>query len=413
MHLFYLSWQYIKSKPVSNFLNVLILALGTAVIILLMLVGHQLEDKLLKNTKGVDLVVGAKGSPLQLILSSIFHIDNPTGNIKLAEAQTLARNRLVKSVVPLALGDSYQWFKIVGTTRRYPEQYGAELAQGRWWAAGLEATIGARVAAEGGLQLGSRFVGAHGGDAENVHGNHQYTVVGIMKPTGTALDNLVLTTVQAVWAVHEVHAPDSTHHAHPPVPALDSLTGLPLGDSTKELTTLLIKFRSPMAIVTLPRIVNSQTNMQAASPAFEVRRLADLLGVGLTVMQGFAYLMVAISVLSIFLALYNALKERRYDLAMMRSLGSSRGRLFALVVLEGLLLTLAGGLLGLALGHLATELLGYYNEQAGQTGLTGWLFLPLELAWLAVCLGVGLLAALIPAYLAYRTDIANVLAAGR
>ncbi|MCU0450801.1 MAG: ABC transporter permease [Bernardetiaceae bacterium] len=397
----------------SNLLNVLILALGTAVIILLMLVSHQFEDKLLKNTKGIDLVVGAKGSPMQLILSSIFHIDNPTGNIKLGEAQTLARNRMVKSVVPLALGDSYQWFKIVGTTRRYPEQYGAELAQGRWWATGLEATIGARVATEGGLQLGSPFVGAHGGDAENVHGDHVYQVVGIMKPTGTALDNLVLTNVQAVWAVHETHSEADSAHAPVPAPGLDTLTGLPQGDSTKDLTTLLIKYRSPMAAINLPRFVNSQTNMQAASPAFEVRRLFDLLGIGLGVMQGFAYLMVVISMLSIFLALYNALKERRYDLAMMRSLGSSRARLFALVVLEGLLLTLVGGLLGLLLGHLATGLLGHYNEQAGQTGLTGWLFLPLELAWLGLCLGVGLVAALIPAYLAYRTDIANVLAQGR
>jgi putative ABC transport system permease protein len=428
MNRFSLSFQYIKAKPLSNALNILILALGTAVIVLLLLVGHQLEDKLTKNAKGIDLVVGAKGSPMQLILSSVFHIDYPTGNIKLHEAGTLARNRLVKSVIPLALGDSYNGFRIVGTNRRYPEHYGAELAQGNWWAHTLEATIGATVAQEAGLKIGAKFAGAHGmGQAVgDVHGDHLYTVVGVLKPTGTALDNLILANVESVWAVHEGHgdatdeqgnrlepdslAPAGQAHAHEA--QADSLTGLPLGDTTKELTTMLVKFRSPMAAITLPRFVNSQTNMQAASPAFEVNRLFSILGVGLTMLEYFGYLVVLIATLSIFIALYNALKERRYDLAVMRALGSSPGGLLALVMAEGVVITLLGVGLGIGLGHLATELLGHLTEETDAAGLTGWLLLPQELYWLGASLVIGGLAALIPAINAYRTDISRVLARG-
>jgi len=417
MNLFSLSFQYIKAKPLSNALNMLILALGTAVIILLLLVSHQLEEKLTKNAKGIDLVVGAKGSPMQLILSSVFHIDYPTGNIKLSEADLLARNRMVKSVIPLALGDSYNGFRIVGTNRKYPELYGAELQTGAWWANTLEATIGAEVAQATGLKIGASFAGAHGMGAGvgDVHADHPYTVVGLLKPTGTALDNLILTNVQSVWAVHEGHgeaADPTAQSGHEHAVLTDSLTGLPVGDTTKELTTMLIKFRSPMAAITLPRFVNSQTNMQAASPAFEVNRLFSILGIGLTLLEYFGYLVVLIAVLSIFIALYNALKERRYDLAVMRALGSSPGGLLALVITEGVVITLLGVSLGILLGHTATELLGRFAEEAEQAQLTGWLFLPQELYWLGLSALIGVLAAAIPAINAYRIDISKVLARG-
>lgn len=430
MNLFSISLQYLRAKPLSNALNILVMGLGSAVIILLLLLSHQLEEKLTRNAKGIDLVVGAKGSPMQLILSGIFHIDYPTGNINLNEANEFARHRLVKWAIPLALGDSYGGFRIVGTNKRYAAHYGMALQSGRWWANTMEATIGAKVAEQTGLKLGDTFASAHGmGEATgDAHEGHRYQVAGIMQPSGSVLDNLILTNVESVWEVHAEHAQadDSTAHeahdehkaheahSHSPLPT-DRVTGLPLADSTKELTVLLVKFRSPMGVVALPRYINSQTNMQAAAPGFEVNRLFSMLGVGVSVMQGFAYLIIVVAVLSIFIALYNALKERRYDLAVMRALGASPFRLFALVVLEGVLTTLAGGLLGIGLGHAATALLLRYAEAEGQVEpgqLTWQLWLPAEGYWLCASLLIGLVAALIPAIAAYRTDISKVLARG-
>ncbi len=142
MNLLSLVVSYLKAKPLNTLLNIVLLALGIAVITILLLFSNQLKEKVSDNTKGIDLVVGAKGSPLQLILCNIFHIDFPTGNIKLYEADRLAKHRLVKSAIPLALGDSYQNFRIIGTNRQYTELYNAELASGDWWNADMEVVMG-------------------------------------------------------------------------------------------------------------------------------------------------------------------------------------------------------------------------------------------------------------------------------
>ena len=115
MNLLKLSGSYIKTKPLNTLLNIVLLALGIAIITVLLLASKQVEKSLTQNSRGIDLVVGAKGSPLQIILSSIFHIDYPTGNIPLSEAKQLSRNRLIKNTIPLSLGDSYQGYRIVGT----------------------------------------------------------------------------------------------------------------------------------------------------------------------------------------------------------------------------------------------------------------------------------------------------------
>ncbi|MDW8205028.1 MAG: FtsX-like permease family protein [Cytophagales bacterium] len=415
MNLFFISWQYIKSRPLSNALHILILALGIAVIVFLLLASHQVEDKLMRNAKGIDLVVGSKGSPMQLILSAIFHIDYPTGNIGLEDARALVRHPLVKHSIPMALGDSYKGFRIVGTDLRYPQHYQAQLAEGNWWKEDMEAVIGSKVAQTSGLKIGDRFAGAHG-MGESVgdeHAEHLYIVTGIMKPTGTVLDNLVLTNIGSVWAVHEQHSEaDSSTAATLLTNRPDTLNGLPPGKAGRELTAMLIQFRNPMAAIQLPRYVNAQSRLQAASPAVEVARLFRILGVGVSIAQGFSYLIITVAGLSIFIALYNALKERRYDLAVMRALGASQQTLFALVILEGLLIAGAGSLLGIFLGHLMAESVHFLADEAEQAAFTGLMFLAKEWLIVATALLIGFLTALIPAIGAYKTDISSVLAKG-
>ena len=133
MSIFSLVWSYLRAKPLNTALNIFLLSLGVSVITLLLVVSRQLEQRVEDNTRGIDLVVGAKGSPLQLILCNVFHIDFPTGNINLGEAEKLANHRLVKSAIPLALGDSYMNFRIIGTSTAYPELYKGELQSGNWW----------------------------------------------------------------------------------------------------------------------------------------------------------------------------------------------------------------------------------------------------------------------------------------
>ena len=404
MNIASVSFSYLRARPLSTLLNVLLLALGVATIILLLLATDQFEERMQRDARGIDLVVGATGSPLQIILSAIYHLDVPTGNIAYKQVQEIAKHRFVKKVIPLALGDSYRGFRIVGTTQDYVAHYGAKVGSGRLWDKPLEAVLGAEVAARTGHGLGTTFSGAHGlGDrGGQAHDEHPYVVVGILQRTGTVLDRLVIANYQSVWAVH------AGHHDIKAVADIETQ----MTDDEKEFTALLIQYASPLAAAILPRYINNNSDMQAASPAYETARLFNIVGVGVDVLRGFALVLMFSAGLSVFIALYNALNDRRYDLAVMRTLGAGPGRLLLLLLCEGFLLAALGAALGLVLGHALAEGLGRALQAAQQIEITGWAWVPAELWVVALALGVGVLAALLPAWRAYRTDIAGTLARG-
>jgi putative ABC transport system permease protein len=386
-----ISIAYLRARPLGTALNLILLALGIATITLLMLATQQIEERMVRDARGIDLVAGAKGSPLQLVLAAVFHLDAPAGNIPLADATALAGNRLVKRAIPMALGDSYQGFRIVGTNHDYVALYAGRLADGRLWTNAMEAVLGAEAARATGSRVGAKFAGAHGLAAGGeAHEEEPYQVVGVLAPTGTVLDRVVLTSVESVWEVHE--------HGKP-------------GGAPREITALLIQYASPLAAATLPRAVNAGS-LQAASPAYESARLFRMLGVGVEVLRAFGLVLVFAAGLSVFIALTNALQERRYDLAVMRMLGASRARLMGLLLIEALVLSAAGALAGLALGHAFAEVLGVALRAAQQVPVTGWTWAPGEGWLLLLALGVGALAALLPAWRASRAEVAPVLAEG-
>ncbi len=427
MNLLTLSWKYLSFRPLSTGLNAILLAFGLAIITVLLLVQHQFEQKMTHDAAGIDLVVGAKGSPLQLILSSVYHIDFPTGNIKMEEAQRISRSRLVKQVIPLAMGDNVQGLRILGTNHDYLDLYGVKFAAGKAWEKPFEVTLGAESAQILGLKLGDSFSGSHGiSVGSHDHDQHAFTVTGILAPSGKVVDRLVLTSIESVWYTHDEESkaePDTTAQGEeeplaveegPELgmdPHLQPVTarGFPITDQDREVTTLLVRYRNPMAAIQLPRMINSGTSMQAASPAFEMSRLFELLGVGISLLQGLAIALVVIAGLSIFIALYNSLKERKYDLAILRTLGASRGQLVGLVFLEGISLTTMGALLGIGFGHGFLALIVELTSQELVSLVDPWIFLAEEGLIFGYALAVGIVASLIPAWSAYQTSIAKQL----
>jgi putative ABC transport system permease protein len=396
-----LSASYLRARPLQTALSLLLLALGVGTIVLLVLVVNQIEERMYRDARGIDLVVGAKGSPMQLILSGIYHLDAPTGNIPLAAAQTMGKNRLVRKAIPLALGDGWKGYRIVGAGHEYPGHYGAKLAAGRLWEKPMEAVLGAEVAARTGTGVGARFAGSHGvtGQGEE-HGAAPYLVVGVLARTGSVLDRLVLTSIESVWHVHE--------EAHGPQDEEDRKAL----EEDREVTVLLLQYASPLAAATLPRQINSKTELQAASPAYETARLFRIVGVGVEALRAFAVILIIAAGLSVFIALYTTLEERRYDLAVMRTLGASPRRLFGLLLVEGVVLAVLGALSGLVLGHALASGLGAWLESQQQYPVTGLHFQPGELWLAALAIAVGTLAALLPAWRAYRTDVSRTLARG-
>jgi putative ABC transport system permease protein len=397
-----LSASYLRARPLNTVLSLVLLSLGVATIVLLLLVVSQLEERMHRDARGIDLVVGAKGSPMQLILSGIYHVDAPTGNIPLSSVEMLSSNKMVKRAIPLALGDSWKGYRIVGAPRGYPEHYGATLESGRLHDKPMEAVLGAEVAARTGVAVGGTFTGAHGLGAEggSEHADAPYMVVGILSRTSSVLDRLVLTSIESVWQVHEEHQGPEDEADRKAL------------EEAREVTVLLVQYASPLAAATLPRQINAQSELQAASPAYETARLFRIVGVGIEALRAFALVLIVAAGLSVFIALYNALEERRYDLAVMRTLGASRAKLFGLLMTEGVVLSLLGAMLGLALGHVLASALGAWLEATQHYAVSGREWRPEELWVVAVALGVGMLAALLPAWRAYRTEVSRTLAQG-
>jgi len=392
-----LAFRYLWSRPLAAVLNLVLLTLGLASITFVVLVGEQVQRAFERDLAGIDLVVGAKGSPLQLILAGVFHIDVPTGNIPLAEVRALAQQPQVAQLIPLSLGDSFRTYRIVGTTADYVRHYGAQVAEGRLWGAPMEAAIGAQVAQGLGMQVGHQFVGTHGlGGGGHAHGETPYRVVGRLAPCGCVLDRLILTSSESVWHVHETSM------------ATDDEDRRAL-EAEREVTVALVRYRSPLAAVSFPRYVNTETGMQAAAPAIEVTRLMRLFGAGREVLQGLGAVILFTAALSVFIALWNAVRERRGDLAMLRMLGASPARVGGLLLAEALWLALLASVLGLAIGHGLTALVGSVLQARQSLPLTGWLWIPAE-AWIpAAAFATAAAAALIPAVSAYRVDVAQLL----
>jgi putative ABC transport system permease protein len=402
MNILQFNYKQIKSRPLSSALHIILFATGVAIISLVFLLKDSFENQLDKNAGDIGLVVGAKGSPLQLILSGIYHVDYPTGNIDYAEAMELSKHPLIKQAIPLALGDNYQGFRIVGTNPAYPAVYKGQLSAGNLWQKDFEVTIGSKVADKTSLTVGDKFAGVHGlsAEPEHIHEDMLYTVTGIFKETTTVLDQLVLTNIESVWSLHdEEHEEHDEHgeehdHDHEEAP--------------KEITTLLIQFQNPMGAITLPRLINTSTNMQAASPAQEISRLYSLLGVGVQALTYISGFIIFISALSIFISLLSSLKERKYELALIRVMGGSRLRLFSYLILEGISFAVLGYIVGFAISRFAMFFLSSYTDAAFNYTLQGWVA-STDLYLLAASLGIGIVAALIPAVKAMNTNISKTL----
>ncbi|MDH4450568.1 MAG: ABC transporter permease [Rhodoferax sp.] len=397
MRTVFFAWRYLWSRPLGAALNLLLLSLGLASMTFLLLVGAQLSKAFERDLAGIDVVVGAKGSPMQLILSGVLHIDVPPGNVPLKAVQDLAHNPLVAQLIPISLGDNFGGYRIVGTSTAYVDHYAAQLAQGALWTQPMQAVLGATVAQRMGLQLGQTFVGSHGlGAGGHTHGESAYTVVGILKPGGSVLDRLILTDTASVWKVHEDYT------------AVDE-DDRKVMEEEREITMALVQYKTPMAALSFPRMVNTTTEMQAAAPALEITRLLNMLGLGTDVLRAFAGVLLLTAGLSVFIALWSAVRERRSDLALLRMLGASPAKVAMLLLCEALWMGLLAALLGVLLGQGFAQALAFFLSLDNSL-LIGGMVWPAAL-WVVPVLAllVSLVSAVLPAVAAYRVSVLRLL----
>ena len=410
----------LKFRQLNSFLSVLLTAFSVSLALLITLFGNHIEERINADGEKIDIVVGAKGSPLQLILSSIYHIDIPTGNIPLDVINRLSKDSQIKKAIPLALGDNWKGYRIVGTTTDYIKHYNAQLNYGRYWNKNFEVVVGSSVD----LKINDEFIGVHGLFEEgSSHKDEKYKVIGILKPSGTVLDRLILTSVNSVLSIHGLHEINNTvnqnisdhkhesdhdEHKHESDHDHDKseVQNVELGNA--EITALLITTKSPIANINLPRKINRESNLQAANPALEINRLSAIFGIGSKSFATFSLILIIISGLSIFSGLASNLDNRMGDLAILRAIGYTKIRIFKIIILEGMLIVICGLLLGIFLG-----LLGFLTLSktftplvlsGAKIGLTSEFFFIIMIVLFA-----GFIAAIFPAYFGSKISVVKQL----
>ena len=400
MNIFKLSIKNIFNKPLSSSISLALLILGVGIISLLLQLNTLIKDQMDNNLRGIDMVVGAKGSPLQLILSSVYHIDSPTGNISLEEAENISKNRMVGSSIKILYGDNYKGFRIVGAEKKFVELYKGVIKEGKDWNNPYEVLVGSKVYEKLNINLGDELISSHGlRETGQSHDEGTFKVVGLLEPSNSVIDQLIITSPQSVWDIHDTHNhEDGDEHEHEHE------------HDDREITAMLIKFKSPMNIIQFPRQINENTNLQAAVPSYEISRLFKLFGFGIETLSYLAYLIIIVSGFSLFINLFSSMRERKYEMALIRTLGASRFQLSTMIIFESLVLTISGFVLGLLFSRFGVMFVSSLMEESINYNLNSFKILNEEYWLLGLCILIGVISSLIPAIQVYKMNISKILA---
>jgi putative ABC transport system permease protein len=434
MSLWKIAWRSIQQRAFSSAMTAFSMSLGVALVVAVLVIYGVIDQSFRRSALGYELIVGAKGSALELVLSTVYHLGRLTDTIPYAVCDRLNTESkydpFVDVAVPVCLGDSYKGFRVIGTTPamfdRLKWSDGDKLRNYEWADGGnfaadqpFQAVVGAVVARKAGLEVGKSFPPMHGTVAQVGKEHREFQVVGVLKPTGTATDRAIYVNIEGFYAIHaeSEESEQGTAAAVPsakPAPTAQGHDSLPY--EKKRVTAILVSLSTedPVIQKALPKLIaqDPNLNVQAVNPTFEVTQLLEgLVGNLQLILLILAVLIVIVAGIGVMVSIYNSMSDRRHEIAIIRALGAKRRTVMVIVLLESILLALGGGALGLALGHgLTGALSGVIEEQ------TGVAVSPLEfqLNELILVPGLILLASAVgymPAVVAYRTDVAQSLIA--
>lgn len=395
----------------STSVTVLSVALAAGLVMSVFAVNRQARDAFTTGEVGFDAVLGARGSQLQLVLNTVYHLETSPGNLPWSVYQAVEKDPRVTLAVPYAVGDNYRGFRIVGTTldmfTRFEYSKGRKLEAypgGRLFdPQRREALIGSVVARRTGLKVGDRINPYHGVTFdEAARHEDEYVVTGVLRTTNTPSDRVVWIPIEGLFRMegHRLRGTGKEYTAEP---------GQPIPDEHKEVSAVMIRFRNPKDGFLFEHEVNKQGKVATlAWPIGKVMaELFDKMGWVNRILELVAYLVCLVAAGSILASLYNTMKERRREIAILRALGARRGTVFGAIVLEAG--TIAA--IGSAIGYMAYAviLLGARTVVRAQTGveLEVWALHPSLWGTSGGMIALGMLAGLLPAWEAYRTDVAE------
>lgn len=393
MHEYTLIKRLLLSRPLQNLLAVLVMALSIAAAVNVMLLAEGLHGAMVQVAKPFPMLMGAKGSPNQLVLSTVFLKDQPVGNFSYTMVHELRSNPNVAQAVPLGYGDNYKGYRIVGTERELLELHGVEknaapwlkLEHGKAFSKDYEAVIGAEVAAKTGLKLGDSFTSVHGvvhNVGAKAHDYQKFTVVGILQRAHGPYDSSIIVPMTSIWNMH----------SH--------------GDEKQEVTAVVIVPKGYAQSMALASSYSKNHEVQIIFPSKTVIELFSIMGDLQKLIQSFSMIIMALALLIVGSSLYWFITSSRRDQAIMRALGAGESDIMQLYFKLGMTLICIGGLLGLGLGHLLFAGLGAMLQEHTGLYLAGG-FLRQELYLLGSVIFCGAVCSVVPAYLLLRRDVAE------
>ena len=408
-----LAWSSAWNRKGTLSLVVFSIALSTTLLLGMERVRTQVRDSFVQAVSGTDLVVGARGSELQLLLYAVFHMGKASNNMGWDSAQRLAQRRDVAWTIPISLGDSHRGFAVVATTTdfftlyQYRRHASLQFAQGREFEDIFDVVLGAEVAAREHYRLGDRVLLSHGtGDTRlSLHADKPFTVCGILAPTGTPVDRGLYISLAAMEAIHidwQGGAPAPGFHVRPDQVSKFNLT-------PKTVTAVLVGLKNRARVFAAQREINAdqQEALMGVMPGVALDQLWSLLRTGENALRVLSWLVTVAGLAGLVATILAGLGERRRELAVLRAAGASPQDIVTLLSLVSLLLVLAGTLAGTALT--ATLLAVFGPMLTSGYGLSLTLSLPTATEWqlLAAINAAGFFAGLIPAWRAYRISLAD------
>ncbi|MCO5249533.1 MAG: ABC transporter permease [Chitinophagales bacterium] len=372
--------------------NITMLAFGTTIISLILVLNYSYNQKIKRDLQNVDIVAGAKGSPLQLVLSGVYHIDYPSDDISMKKVESLGQYSGIKTITPIAFNGHFKDTKILGTETSYLEKYGAQPAQGRMFTQDFEVVIGDEVQKSQKLGLNDNFVETSDNDWKSQkYPPQKYKVVGVLAKTNTVLDYLIVSNLHTVWTIARHNQSDSSLYS---------------GD---RVSVALLELYRPTDQEEIVRKINRETNLLAAAPTSEINRLSHLTGLGTTLLEGIAWSIVFLAALSIFITVQRKIQDRKYELAIMRLVGATRYNLINIILIETWITTTIGYLVGMGVSRLGIWIL--QNKVIQESTLTiAYKFTPSEKYLLPILLILSTVAVVMPLIYVFRLNVSKILA---
>lgn len=432
MSLWKIAWRSIQQRSLASTLTAVSMALGVALVVAVLVIHGVIDKSFRRSAQGYDLIIGPKGSRLDLVLNTVYHMGRPVGTIPYRYYTELADQRFaaeVETAVPICMGDSFSGFRVIGTNpdmfdkleyldgQKYTFQPGGRNFD---WNAPFEAVVGATAARKTGMKVGDTFRPVHGESGEGEE--HQpFTVVGILEPTGTPIDRAFFINIKGFYTLHTVEAAEekpgsgaaSSESAQAPEKA-QAASASHHGEDEQKISAVLVvtqknDYQRAMAF---PRRVVEELDVQAVAPAEEIDRLfRGLVGDIQVVLLILAVLIVVVAGIGIMVSIYNSMNDRRREIAIMRALGARRSTVMAVILVESILLALGGGAIGVLLGHGLTGALAPIIAERTGVVVSALHFQTNELILIPGLIALASAVGYLPAVIAYRTDVAQSLIA--